>query len=139
MMDNDYLRGLSPLVSALFRSRKRTTQIIGTRFFALSSRFCFVFRLFGLGTAGRLVFLLLLPGDFPLPLLEGKFCSCHAVHPLPFVRSAIAENKKKAPRRDSLTPGRLIGHDVKLHGLYVFRCRAFLALCNIETDTLALG
>jgi hypothetical protein len=27
----------------------------------------------------------------------------------------------------------------KLHGFYVFRCRAFLTLRNIETDALALG
>jgi hypothetical protein len=56
------------------------------------------------------------------------------------MKSAITANEKKeAPRRYSHTPGRLIGHDVKLHGLYVFCGRAFLALRNIETDALALG
>jgi hypothetical protein len=43
MMDNDYPPGLHPLVRALFRSRKRTARITRTRFFALSSRLCFVF------------------------------------------------------------------------------------------------
>ena len=53
--------------------------------FALESWFRFVFRLPGFRAAGRLVFLLLLPGEFALTLLEGEFCSCHSLPPLAFL------------------------------------------------------
>ena len=53
--------------------------------FALQSRFRFVLRLLCLGPPGRLVLLLLLPGEFALTLLEGEFCSCHSLPPLAFL------------------------------------------------------
>ena len=108
---------------------------------ALERRFCFVLRLPGFRAAGSLVLLFLLPGEFALSLLEGEFCSCHSLPPLAFLfPSGIVVNEKRG------IPARFVARrnapwviTINLYGFYVFGRRAFLTLCDIETDTLALG
>ena len=132
---------LFPLAGDLRGGWKIGAPIACIGHFALESRFRFVLRLLGFRAAGRLVFLLLLPGEFALSLLEGEFCSCHGLPPLAFLSLVgISANEKKRH------PGAILALrnapwviTIKLHGFYVFGRRAFLALCDIETDTLALG
>ena len=90
--------------------------------FALESRFRFVLRLPGFRAAGRLVLLLLLPGEFPLSLLEGEFCSCHGLPPLAFLSLwESVRTKKGASRCDSRAPERPLGHNDKTTRVLRFR------------------
>ena len=80
--------------------------------FVLENLFRFVLRLLGFRAAGRLVLLLLLPGEFPLSFLEGEFCSCHGLPPLAFPSLwESVRTKKKASRCDSRAPERPLGHN----------------------------
>jgi hypothetical protein len=69
--------------------------------------------------------LLLLPGDFPLSFLEGKFCPCHGPPPFSSLpRSGNDERKKEAPRKDSHAPECLCGYCVKTTRVLRFRLPA---------------
>jgi hypothetical protein len=131
---------LFPLAGILRGVRWIGAAFAGSGDIAPEGRVCFVLRLPGFSAAGRFVLLLLLPGEFPLSLLEGEFCSCHGLPPLAFLSFRESSRMKKG------RPGAILARrnalcviPIKLHGFYVFGRRAFLALCDVETDTLALG
>jgi hypothetical protein len=73
--------GLFPKVGFFCGSRKIGVSPSRRAIFTRKKRLGFVLRLLRVRAAGRFVFLLLLPGDFPLSLLEGEFCSCHCSPP----------------------------------------------------------
>ena len=123
------------------RRRRVGNSVVGSGGVVRENRYRSVLRLLGFRAAGCLVLLFLLPGEFPLSLLEGEFRSCHGLPPLAFLplRGSTCGRKKGRPGAILARRNAPWVMPLQLNGLYVFGRRPFLALRYVETYTLPLG